>query len=375
MATHRVQWAAPGGEGKHAMPPIRLLDLGLVSAVRSQTSWHAVAYAMDAATPDTIMLVSTDQPYVCVGFHQEIEKEVDLDYCQGHGLPVLRREVGGGAVYLDSGQVFTQWVFHRRALPADVGERFRLYVRPLVDTYQALGVNATYRPINDVHVDGRKIGGTGAASIGEAEVVVGSLMFDFDFEVMARVLKVSSEKMRDKIYQSLKEYMTTLTRQLGSRPDRDVVKRLYVDQCAKVLGREIVPGALSEREMAMVAELDERSVSDEWLYQKGGLRQRGVKIHEDVRVVESAFKATGGLVRVTARLHQGRIDDISLSGDFTVVPAFGVAALEQALRGMSLRRDSLIRRIEEVYRSTNLQSPGLTPADIAHAILAVQEAG
>jgi lipoate-protein ligase A len=353
------------------MAAIRLLDVGLVSPLRSQTLFHAVAYAMDAATPDTIMLVSTEQPYVSIGFHQEADKEVDLDYCREHDLPVLRREVGGGAVYLDSGQLFTQWMFQRRHLPADVGERFRLYAGPLVETYRALGVNASFRPVNDIHVDGRKIGGTGAASIGQAEVMAGSLMFDFNFELMARVLKVASEKMRDKVYQGLNEYMTTLTRQLGQTPDRSAVARLYVDQCAAALGREIVPGDLTERELAEARELDARFSSDDWLFQKGGLRQHGVKIHADVRVVEAAHKAPGGLIRATARLRQGRIDDLSLSGDFTILPASATAAIEQALRGVSPEAEACTRCVEEVYRSLNVQSPGLTPADIAQAVVSV----
>ena len=99
---------------------IRLLDMGLVPPVRSQTIYHAVGYALDADAPDTIILVAPTAPYVCIGFHQELEKEVDGEYCRAHGLPIYRREVGGGAVYLDQDQVFAQWVFHRNALPADI---------------------------------------------------------------------------------------------------------------------------------------------------------------------------------------------------------------------------------------------------------------
>jgi lipoate-protein ligase A len=79
------------------MKSIRLLDLGDVAPLRSQTVYHAIAYAMTEQSPDTIILVSPTQPYVCVGYHQDLEKEVDLAYCQAHGLPVVRREVGGGA--------------------------------------------------------------------------------------------------------------------------------------------------------------------------------------------------------------------------------------------------------------------------------------
>jgi lipoate-protein ligase A len=63
------------------MRSIRVLDLGRVSAVRSQTVYHAAAYAMTGDRPDTVILVSPDQPYVCVGYHQDLEKEVDLAYC------------------------------------------------------------------------------------------------------------------------------------------------------------------------------------------------------------------------------------------------------------------------------------------------------
>jgi lipoate-protein ligase A len=162
---------------------VRLLYMEGVSPLRSQTVYHAVGYAMKEDTPDTIILVSPNAPYVCIGYHQDMEKEVDLEYCKARGLPVYRREVGGGAVYLDNGQLFTQWIFHKENLPASLEARFKLYIDPLVATYQALGIDATHRPVNDVHVNGKKIGGTGAAQIGSAEVVVGSLarsLYDHD---------------------------------------------------------------------------------------------------------------------------------------------------------------------------------------------------
>ena len=76
---------------------IRLLYMEGVSPLRSQTVYHAVGYAMKQDTPNTIIMVSPNAPYVCVGYHQDIQKEVDLDYCEKHNLPVYRREVGGGA--------------------------------------------------------------------------------------------------------------------------------------------------------------------------------------------------------------------------------------------------------------------------------------
>ena len=83
-----------------------------------------------------------------------------------------------------------------------------------------------------------------------------------------------------------------------------------------------------------------------------------------------AFKAPGGLIRVMARLHDHRIDDISLSGDFTMLPALAVGALEQSLRGVEVREGPAQARIEDVYRSLGVQSPGVTPDHFVQAILA-----
>lgn len=348
---------------------VRLLYMEGVPPVRSQTVYHAVGYAMKEDTHDTIILVSPDKPYVCIGYHQDLEREVDLEYCAAHGLPVFRREVGGGAVYLDNGQLFTQWIFHKENVPASLEDRFKWYVDPLVATYQALGINAVLRPINDVHVNGKKIGGTGAAQIGSAEIVVGSLMYSFDKKTMSQVLKVPSEKMRDKIYESLEAYMTTMTEQLGYSPDRAQVKDLYMQKVSEALGVEVYEGEWTAEEEAMAADLDARFVSEEWLYQKGRLRQPGIKIHEDVHIVEAAFKAQGGLIRVIARLHQGRIDDVSISGDFTLMPSFALGALEQSVRGMRATPETLGTRLQEAYDRLSIQSPGVTPQDFTTAIM------
>ena len=344
------------------MKKVRLLDLGTVSPLRSQTCYHAAAEVLAGDSPDTIILVNPASPYVCVGFHQDLEREVDREYCQNRGWPVFRREVGGGAVYLDAGQVFIQWIFQPWSLPAAVAERFRVYVEPLVRTYQALGIAAEFRPLNDIHVAGKKIGGTGAANIGRAEVVVGSLMFDFDKAAMARVLKVASEKMRDKIFQSLEQYMTTMREELGCLPERDRVIDLYLAACAEALGAEIIPGSWSEAEENRARLIDERFLTPEWLEPLKATERPGIKIHEDVHVVESVYKAPGGLIRLTARLRREELDGLTISGDFTMFPRTAVPELEKALIGLNRNCSDVRRRIEAVYGRLKVESPGLNPS-------------
>jgi lipoate-protein ligase A len=187
---------------------------------------------------------------------------------------------------------------------------------------------------------------------------------------MSRVLKVSSEKMRDKIFESLEQYMTTMAEQVNPLPDRGLVRDLYLARAAATLGREIAPGTATPVELALAAELDARFISEEWLYQKGSLRRAGVKIHEDVQVAEGAFKAPGGLIRATVRLRAGRVDDLELAGDFTLFPAAAVGDLQAAATGAELTRDALAERFAAAYRDHAIQAPGVTPAHLADAVLA-----
>lgn len=355
------------------MEPVRLIDAGLVSPQRSQAIYHAVAYATEENAPDTIIIASPTDPYVCIGFFQELDKEVDVTYCRSHDLPIVRREVGGGAVYLDKDQLFTQWVFRIGRLPARLEERFDLFVRPLVATYQDLGIDAYYRPVNDVHVAGKKISGTGAARIGDADVVVGSFMLDFDKSTMARVLKVQSEKMRDKVVEALEQYMTTMRELLPDLPSRDEIVTRYVRRCEEVLGRELVLGEHTQAELAKAEELDRLLTADEWVRQRGGFGRPYIRIHEDVRVAEVAYKVPGGLIRVTARLSGGTAENVEVSGDFTMVPASGLSAVEEALLGCALQREALERAVHGAYEAGALQSPGVVPADFAAAMLLLGE--
>src|SRR5512135_1860184 len=107
-------------------------------------------------------------------------------------------------------------------------------------------------------------------------------MFDFDHVTMARVLRVSSAKMRDKVAQALSEYMTTMHRELGETPAQEPVVDTYLQHVARTLGRPVVPGELTAAEEAAVAEWEERMVGRSWTERKTRRQLAGIRISEDV---------------------------------------------------------------------------------------------
>ena len=352
------------------MMSFRVIDAGMVSWLDSQVIYHAVASAMSGTNEPTLTLVNPSKPYICIGYHQELEKEVDVDYCRENGLPITRRQVGGGAVYLDENQLFWHIIVPRSQAPYRIEDVYTRYLAGPVNALRAMGIPAVHRPVNDIQVEGRKIGGTGAASIGDAIVIVGSLIFDFDYETMVRVLKVPSEKFRDKVYQSMREYLTTIRRELGSNaPTWEQGKHMLIEAIAKSLQQDAHLSKLSEREQMEMSAWRETLTSEEWLYQAGGLRLHGVKIAEGVHVREAAHKAPGGLIRATVVAKERMLDDLALSGDFFIFPDNSIPALETALTGSPLVEQELHNRSNEFWEDNRIQAPGLAPADVARVVM------
>lgn len=349
--------------------PLRAIDAGRVSARQSQAIWYGIASRMKPEDDPVLTLVNPVDPYVCIGFHQNARLEVDEPYCATRGIAVLRRRLGGGAVYIDDNQLIFHFMFPRRRAPSRVSQLYPMFIEPVVRTYRDLGIAAVFRPVNDIQVDGRKVGGTAAAILDEATVLGGMFLFDFDTATMARCLKVPSEKFRDKLHKTLDDYITSMRRLLPQVPARETVKSLFlrhVADCLNVIPRESVA---SGREQAAIDEEIVRLADPAWTSRIGRkFVGGGVKVAADTYLTEGLCKAPGGLVRVQLLSREDRIVDIEISGDFSCQPPTGIALLADRLRGAMLESARLTDTIAGIVEALNLELPGVAPEHFATAI-------
>ena len=226
---------------------IRRLDLGFVTPLRSQAIYHGLAEAMDAGRPDTIVFCAPAEPYFCVGYHQNAADILDLALCRRRGWPVLRRRIGGGAVYLDRHQLFYQAIVHRSRAPFSVERVYATYLAAPVLALERFGLAAALRAPNEIEVGGRRIAGTGGGQIGEAMVVVGNVLFDFPDACLARAWRAPSRPFRRLAHDGLKRCLTTLARELEAPPSMEALRDAIAAAYAETLGEELVAGALTAR--------------------------------------------------------------------------------------------------------------------------------
>jgi lipoate---protein ligase len=345
---------------------MRLNRLNTVSWSDSQLLYHA----QPRLGREGLNLLSPGSPYVCVGYFQDVEQEVDVELCRQQGIPIFRREVGGGAVYLDGEQLFYQLIIHRDnpLVPHGWEAFYRRFLQAPIAAYRALGIPAEYRPVNDIVANGRKVSGNGAAEIGDYLVLVGNLIVDFDYENMARVLRVPDEKFRDKLYQTLRDNLSTIRREIGIAPPREELWDLLAEEFSKVLGPVPTVTEVDGVWRAEVENLAQEMLNDEWLYRRRGRPgERKVTIRAGVEVRQRMYKAPGGLIRVIAELRDGRFGAVSLSGDFFFYPSEKLVDLEAALAGV--KPEDAEQTIARFYEQHGIDSPGVTPVDLAHVLV------
>ncbi len=246
--------------------PVRLLALGTVPWIRTQALYHALAELMTEDAPDTIILARTEEPYVCVGYHQPLSAVLDRAACDVAGLPIVRRRVGGGTTYLDKNQQFYQCIFHHKRLPFRVDAVYARLLGAPVAVLRKLGLHADVRDGNEIEVDGRRIAGVGGGRIGEAVVVVGNILLDFDYDLMARVWHVPSEDFRRCAYEAMQRRITTVWSVLPQPVSADEVQARLAEAYPFALNRPVVPGSLTDAEEAKAAAMEEQLLSEEWLH-------------------------------------------------------------------------------------------------------------
>jgi len=342
---------------------MELFNLGKIPWEESQLIYHSLALLGREA----LSLVSPATPYVCIGYHQDVEQEVDLEYCRQNKIPVFRREVGGGAVFLDGNQLFFHLILKRDnpLAPKRIDNFYKKFLQPVIEVHRRLGIMAEYKPVNDLVVENRKISGTGAGEIGDSIVFVGNLILDFDYATMARVLKIPDEKFRDKVQKTIEENLSTIRRELGSqaadRCDEKSLNRMLADEFSKILG----PLKTAQKDDLLVAKMADLKLSmmqDDWLYRKGKrVGGRVVKVRSGLEVVQRVHKATGGLIRAEFLVDDGRFREVSISGDYFCFPHDTVSRLAAVLEGSPVHE--AFTRITDFYRRGQFELPGVEIED------------
>jgi lipoate---protein ligase len=342
---------------------LELYNLGKIPWQETQLIYHALAYL----GRESLVLVSPASPYVCIGYHQDATQEVDLEFCKANHVPVFRREVGGGAVYLDGNQLFFHLILRddNPAIPLSKKAFYKKFLQPVIEVHHRIGIPAEFKPVNDVIVGNKKISGTGVGEIGDCVVFVGNLILDFNYEMMSKVLKVPDEKFRGKVRKTIEENLTTIRRELGPKESEQWDEKRLNASMAEAFEEILGPFVPCQKDAALEAKMQElgsRMLTDQWLLRKRKTKsERSVKIRAGVTVMHQVHKAPGGLIRADYNLSEGKLSSVSISGDFFCYPEDGIDRLESILEGTNEADAQQV--LTDFCKREDIEIPGVGLAD------------
>jgi len=311
--------------------------------------------------PNTIRFLQFSPECVLVGYHQAVEQEVREDYAKSKGLEINRRITGGGAILFDELQIGWEVIADRESFGgASYEEITRLICEAVSEGLRTLGVDAKFRPRNDIEVEGKKISGTGGVLEGRAFLYQGTLLMRVDLEKMLKALRIPVEKLTSKGIKSAEERITWLERELGRLPSREEVIEALLKGFEKKLGIKPYWGELTEEELKLLEEKKDYYRSEEWVYQVK-------RPPEGEEVLTGVYRCKGGTFRVAVKTDGKVLQQVVINGDFFVHPKRLVYDLEAYLKHTPL--EEVERRIRKFFEEHPFESVNLKVDDFVEAVL------
>jgi lipoate-protein ligase A len=214
----------------------------------------------------TLRIWEWNKPAVVIGSFQSVRNEVDLDNAAKYGFEVVRRVSGGGAMFMDAGAVITYSIY----APSDLvqgmsfADSYAFLDEWVIVALKALGIDASYQPLNDITSPTGKIGGAAQKRLGAGAVLHHVTMsYDMDGERMVEVLRIGREKMSDKGTKSAAKRVDPIRSQTGL-PRAEIIEKMKATFTG-LYGS--TPGEVTADEAAKARQLvDEKFGTEEWLH-------------------------------------------------------------------------------------------------------------
>ncbi|MFQ5981593.1 MAG: DUF116 domain-containing protein [Candidatus Heimdallarchaeota archaeon] len=342
----------------------RLLDTGHRSAAENCTLDQVLLQARNKGErQSTIRFLQFRPPCCLIGFHQTVDQEIRLDYCQQRGIEVNRRITGGGAIYFSESCLGWEVIASKQEdnLPRRLEDLYAKICRGVIRGLRCLGLSADFRPRNDIEVNGRKIAGTGGTENDHALLFQGTLLMTFDAEEMVRSLRIPVKKLTPRSLAEFRNRVTSLEEELGDIPPVQLVKKKLAYGLAKELRIEPNKGKLSDFEQKLFWDLLPQFRSESWIFSVEHsqlLRKHLFGIH----------RARGGTIRVGLAIDptRARIQQAIFTGDFFPRTKRTVFDLEARLKNVSYQEGALRRILKETIPEGEIL--GIDPADFEKAI-------
>jgi lipoate-protein ligase A len=251
-------------------------------------------------------------------------EEINSEYVEQHGIHVVRRLSGGGAVYHDLGNLNFSFI------TKDDGNSFhnyRKFTEPVIRALRKLGVEAELSGRNDIQVGERKISGNAQFVHKGRMFSHGTLLFASEMENVSSALKVNPEKFKSKGVKSIRSRVANISEFLDKPMTIQEFRQSILDSI--FAGENIRQYRLTSADWEGIRELSrQRYANWEWNY--------GRSPEANFRQVR---RLSSGTFDVRLNVAEGRIRQAAVYGDF--FGAGDASEVEERLKEVRYDREAV----------------------------------
>lgn len=305
---------------------------------------------------EPILLFYINEPSIIIGRNQNTIEEINKDYVDAHGIHVVRRFSGGGAVYHDFGNLNFSFI-----MPDD-GNSFRDFeklTKPIVQALHEMGVEgAQLKGRNDLVIDDMKFSGNAMYATNGRMFAHGTIMFDSDINEVVNALKVRKDKIESKGIKSIRSRVTNIKPFLP-KDKQDMTTGAFREEILlKIFGVDSVDQVktytLTEEDWVKINEISDKYYRNwDWNYGKSPAFD-----------IERRKRFPIGSIEVRFNVQEGKITEAKIYGDF-----FGlgdIADVEQAFIGTRYDKSALKDVIDQI--DVKKYFGNITPEDLLELV-------